>query len=391
MRRNDYIFVLMLFLVWRFGLFFISAQAKNLLRFQPSFPYVDVILMRDNVPNWLRSWANFDGVHYIVIGDQGYSGHGLVQAFFPLYPVLLGLLRDVISISIILIGVVLSSLFFLGALFFLYDLLRLVYNVSFARRTLLILVCFPTSFYFGAVYSESLFLFLLSLIFWASYHRKWWLVAVLNVFASANRLVGLFIIPATIVQLWLSENLSQKVHRFSLSKHLLAATTIQLLGLTGLIGYMVFLWSTFGDPLLFFHVQSEFGGGRQEELILLPQIMWRYFKMIAFLPMSLVKYSIIQEFAMTMGGGLLLALGVKLKDRLQLSWQMLIFSLGAFFLPTLTGTFSSMPRYVLVCLPMYIVLSFLLKKKVLLIPYLVGSIFLLVFNTVLFVQGYWVA
>ena len=67
----------------------------------------------------------------------------------------------------------------------------------------------------------------------------------------------------------------------------------------------------------------------------------------------------------------------------------LVFSWGAFLLPTFTGSFSSMPRYVMVCLPIYFLLAQLPKK------WWLASIsvmtFLLIVNTILFIQGYWIA
>lgn len=68
----------------------------------------------------------------------------------------------------------------------------------------------------------------------------------------------------------------------------------------------------------------------------------------------------------------------------------LIFSFISFIIPTLTGTFSSMPRYVLVLFPIFIVLALIENKY---LRYFIFSIhiILLFICTMLFTRGYWIA
>ena len=77
---------------------------------------------------------------------------------------------------------------------------------------------------------------------------------------------------------------------------------------------------------------------------------------------------------------------------LKIRWSYILFAGIAILLPTLTGTFSSMPRYILVAFPLYIGLALVTKSR----PELRWTILsisglLLVMNTLLFSQGYWVA
>jgi hypothetical protein len=160
------------------------------------------------------------------------------------------------------------------------------------------------------------------------------------------------------------------------------------IGALGLIFYMMYLSARFDDPLYFLHVQAEFGGGRQENLVLLPQVVWRYLKILWYYrPIGLSYLVFAQEFLMTVGVfvGLLLSLRY-------IRFSYVLFALMAFLLPTLTGTFSSMPRYVLVCFPITMLLViFLQNRRWAKVIYLVGSGILLILNTLLFIQGYWVA
>ena len=178
---------------------------------------------------------------------------------------------------------------------------------------------------------------------------------------------------------------SKKVWKWlqSNSKALLAIS----LGSLGFVLYSGYLWYHFADPLYYFHVQSEFGGGRQESLIFFPQVVWRYLKILTTTPFDMRYLIYIQEFLTSVGGLTLLLIGHK-RVRLSL-W---FFSLTALLLPTLTGTFSSMARYILVVPAFFIILNQLLAPHPRLrITWLVLSALLLIFNTILFVQGYWVA
>jgi len=157
----------------------------------------------------------------------------------------------------------------------------------------------------------------------------------------------------------------------------------------GLLLYMIFLWIEFRDPLYFFHVQEEFGGGRSESLILLPQVLVRYIKIFVTVDWQNWKFfAYTQEFALSILA--LTTLIVGWIKKLRPSY--LVFSSLAFLLPTLTGTFSSMPRYILVCFPMFLVIAKWLedKPKLRFAWYGISSI-LLILNTVLFIQGYWIA
>ena len=77
-------------------------------------------------------------------------------------------------------------------------------------------------------------------------------------------------------------------------------------------------------------------------------------------------------------------------QKIRISW--LIFAVFTYLLPTLTGTFSSLPRYVLVIFPGFVGLSLLVEKyrwgKIL---YLIFAIILMVVAVIFFTRGYWVA
>lgn len=373
-----------------------SFVAQSALPYDPSFPYAEAILLNRDLPQWLASWANFDGVHYLTIVDRGYVGTGLIQAFFPVYPGLIWLL-SLLHIDSLLAGMVITHLSFIALLVALHSYFSQQKNTN-ALILLLVLLTFPTSFFFGAVYTEALFMLLVLTSLWAAEKKQWILAGLLAAIASGTRLVGIFLLAGIALEVLQQQQILVKeyVTKFRQTTTRLASTLKKrpqiLAGLSiaplGLVIYMMYLAVEFNDPLYFYHVQSEFGGGRQESLILLPQVIWRYVKiLLTYRPFDLKYLSFIQELLFTAGAYLALYLG-----RNKVRWSWTGFSLLAITLPTLTGTFSSMPRYVLVALPIFVVItSFVQTSRWKTITWLTVSSCILAFNTILFIQGYWVA
>ena len=116
--------------------------------------------------------------------------------------------------------------------------------------------------------------------------------------------------------------------------------------------------------------------------------MWRYIKILwTARPFDLKYYAYVQEFIF----GVLGLVGI-IWSWFRVRKSYVVFSALAFLLPTLTGTFSSMPRYFLASFSVFILVIKLLEKKPLLQNIWLGiSTLLLIFNTILFIQGYWVA
>lgn len=377
------------FSIWRVGLFLLSLLAPYLLLFKPSFPYADVIFTPYHLPTWLYSWANFDGVHYLTIIEKGYREVNFIQAFFPVFPILVSS-TTILFANVLLSGLVVSNIFTLLAAILWYVLLK--HNQIHPTVGLLVLGLFPTAFFFGAFYTESLFLCLVLGSFLAAQHKQWLLAGILAGVASGTRIVGVFLVPALLVE-WLLQyresGRSWPTISLAFVKQNWQVITGIGLGMSGLLAYMWYLHQTFGDALHFFHVQSEFGSGRQESLILYPQVVWRYVKiLLTARPIDWHYFAYIQEFA----AGTLGLVGLLLAWYKRIRFSYILFALAAFILPTLTGTFSSLSRYMLVCFPIFMVITQSLHNRPrLMIGYLLLSGLLLAMNVVLFIQGYWVA
>ncbi len=403
--------IVFLFCGWRAILFLIGIIAPLFLPYKPSFPYFDELLPIYHLPQWIYSWANFDGVHYLTIADKGYIGTGSIQAFFPLFPfVILHGIKLLLGghFNGLFWGLLVSNLATLGLLIIWFAFVKKFKNAEIAWMSLFVMLVFPTSFFLGALYTESLFLLLIVGAFYFAEQNNWRAAGLLGLLASSTRIVGVFIVPALLIELFRKEfNLAicKKTWQKSRDYQKTVECTYQEIilfsqhnwwkiiwlccGVLGTLFYMIFLDVTFKDPLYFAHVQASFGSGRNTEVwTMYPQVLYRSVKiLLTARPFNFRYWSYVQEFL----AGTIGLIAIFLSSR-KVRLSHLFFSLGAFIIPTLTGSFSSMPRYVLVCFPIYMLIAQLLHKhhKVAIVWFAV-SIVLLIINTALFIQGFWIA
>lgn len=372
--------LLTILLLWR-GIDAVTIFLSN--RFVPTytpFLYPDVSLF-----SFMNRLANFDGTHYISIARHGY---GLSeQAFFPLYPFLIKLLYPLFQ-NHLLVGVTISHLsFFAGAIIF-YRYVKLM-NVKHtdALWTVIFLLVFPTSFFFTSVYTEGFFFFLAVLSLYLM-KRKRYIAAFLPLFfASLTRLAGVFLCIPVFVH-FLIERKRQK--RMSYITLLPLLTSV-----AGLSVYMMYLWKTYGDPLLFFHSQPAFGANRSTNLIFIPQVIYRYLRILITAAHNLQYYIALLELSIFIlcTSVILIDSYILLKEKKTAKTVEFLgvhlFSLVNLVLPTLTGTLSSIPRYALMSFSFFMVISRIRSpfRFVLAGVFVTFHIVLLIF----FSQGYFVS
>lgn len=375
--------IVIIILVQRVILFGVGELSNALIKFEPSYPYFESIL-KQHGPAWFVKWGGFDGVHYLTITEKGYIGTGLIQAFFPLYPLLIRVVA--VTFSPLFAGMLISTLCFIGAMhvWVLYIRERKI-KITWWMAILPWLI-FPTSFYFGAIYTESLFMLLVFLSIYNLQRKHIFLASLFAGLASATRVVGVMLVPMIMLQIFLDWWPKRSQLAIPLKQ-----LGISLLGASGLVSFMVYLHKTFQDPLFFLHVQEEFGAGRSESIVLLPQVIYRYFKIfVTQHDWTWSYYAYAQELFITIVVfSLLFYLTIK-------QWKKylpeLIFSWGVFIIPTLTGTLQSMPRYVLAVFPLFIVWNKVGKDKPWFYWLLCGiSTAFLFLNVALFLQGRWIA
>ena len=366
--------------IWRVIVTFFAWVGIQILPFKDSFPYRETILEPFGHPLFY-SWANFDGVHYLGIASDGYWAN-FTQAFFPVYPWLIRVV-DLAVNNLLLSGLLFSHVSLIFALTIFYRLLRLDYNQKISKRSILLMLVFPTSFFFGSFYTESFF-FLLTVCSFYFMRKKMDKTAYLfAAIASGTRLVGAFLFPALLYEQWSRLTKKQQQKPLLVIRKLLPAS----MSLIGLGSYMLYLHLKFKDALFFLNAQPAFGAERSaDKLILLYQVIFRYIKMLITVdPTSLLYYTVSQEFLVSMLFLVLIALSLK-----KVRTSYVIFGFLCYIVPTLTGTFSSMARYVLIIFPAFVYLAHIKNTRAFKVIVFISAI-LLAINTMLFTRGYWVA
>jgi hypothetical protein len=203
----------------------------------------------------MNLWSHWDGEHYVTLALGGYLNppDNVSPAFFPLYPLLVRSFAELfggpISMEALSVWAPLLSLLLLPfALYFIYQMALDGWGHRVARGAVLALAFFPTTFFLNAAYTESLFLALSAGSLWAVRVRKNLLLAcVLAGLVSATRNVGVFLLVPLLYE-WIKD-----MDRYRWRGVYLALVP------SGLVAYMGYLWARFGDPILFYTAQEDWG------------------------------------------------------------------------------------------------------------------------------------
>jgi hypothetical protein len=203
----------------------------------------------------MNLWSHWDGEHYVTLALGGYLNppDNVSPAFFPLYPLLVRSFAELfggpISMEALSVwGPLISLLFLPFALYFVYQIALDGWGHRVAKGAVLALALFPTTFFLNSAYTESLFLALSAGSIWAMRVRKNLLLAcVLAGLASATRNVGVILIVPLAYE-WINN-----MDRYRWRGLYLALVPF------GLFAYMGYLWARFGDPVLFYTAQEDWG------------------------------------------------------------------------------------------------------------------------------------
>ncbi|MCL6106162.1 MAG: glycosyltransferase family 39 protein [Actinobacteria bacterium] len=247
-----------IFLLTRGGLFFfvpvaffIILRAIPGLGISPPLHYVPLA----NVSGWghyfFAPWARWDTGWYLKIARRGYLPQDGSVAFFPLYPFLIASLRLLFAGNRLMTAIFISLTACLAAFYLLFRLVELDFSTGAARKSVLFLAVFPTSFFLQAVYTESLFLALTVGSFYAARRRRYFLAGVAAGLAALTRNTGVLLLMPLII-FYMSDR-SWNWRRIDMNILSL------LLAPAGLLGWMFILKINFGQALLFATAQAQWG------------------------------------------------------------------------------------------------------------------------------------
>jgi Mannosyltransferase (PIG-V) len=346
--------------------------------------------------------AVWDGGWYIRIAQQGYSRRQETAAFWPLYPLLLRLGHWLTGLPHAAVGVILSNAAFLAALVALFALVRADYGRDVAVRTVWLVALWPLSFFFSAVYTESLFLLLSVGAIALGRSGRWTWAALAAALAALTRNSGvLVVLPLGVMLL---EQRGWDPRRWWPQALLLAAAAAAPLAFAA---HLDRLW---GDPLLMIHVEDRWARTRSTpwDTLLTAYDRTTHIYLTgrhscdrslnvdaigtckAALEITIDAFSDDLAFAFVFGCLVLLPYALwrlKLRDSLYLVAGFT----APLFGPATYDPLLSAARYLIVLFPMYVALARLLHWRPLFVTTLLGSAAALCGLLVLFAQRYFVA
>lgn len=144
--------------------------------------------------SFVSSFKTWDSQHYLYLSEKGYSESIESNRFFPLLP-----------FSIKTLSLIIQNKVFAGLLSsFIFSVLGLILFFKFCKnyfkkenpafRSILLLLSFPTAFYFSLIYSESAAFFLTMGFFYFLYRKDFLKASFFAFFLPLVRPLGIFII-----------------------------------------------------------------------------------------------------------------------------------------------------------------------------------------------------
>jgi hypothetical protein len=311
--------------------------------------------------------AQWDGEAYLTIAERGYAmlpdGRSLYN-FLPLYPLTIRLFGYVTGDTAIA-AVILSSAFSFIASYFLLLLAELEFGRAVAKKTVLLLLFFPTAFFFSAVYTESMFLAFAIASFYYARKGDWARASVLSWFLPFIRIVGLFFWVVLLAEYFVSD---KKTRRDAL---LLASSLLAVA--------LFFVYSAYSTGSIFGYLnqQNLWSRSVSSPHIALLNALSLLFRGPVLAIYTLWNLSVLVLFAAT------LYYAVKYMRR-----TYALYMLFVMMLPLLSSTLEGFSRFILLCFPTFMILArFLGENKKFYMPTLSFFIFFAAVLTARFVTG----
>lgn len=233
----------------------IAGLVIRYLAFAATVPDASIATFAQGMCRWDCSW-------YVKLSQTGYDPFPVPTminagnwAFFPLYPILVAIVRTLTGLQTIVAATGLSIVLCIVSARVAWPLLGkdLRAYILFSA----FLLAGPFSIWLTTFYTEVLFLLLALCVFAALQKKQFLLAGVFAALLSATRIVGVFIVFAILIEIWQSHRAAGGDWRdfvpavLKRPEHLLALFIAPL----GLFAYMAYLHFHIGDALAFSHVQ----------------------------------------------------------------------------------------------------------------------------------------
>lgn len=325
-------------------------------------------LLLDNELNWRFSFqyeeynkhltlssalATWDGQHYLQLAEHWYAPDHRSNAFYPLYPILIILVKTV-ALNPVVSGYIVSAILGFFALKFLYVFVKTQWDEKTAWYACLCFIASPMSFYLHIIYSESLFLALVLLFFNALYLGNFTLAGVSAFFLPLSRPQGVLVAVPLFVY-FCTEHLGFSFKGYLKRFGKLSAVAAALL--LGFGAYLLLMYVSTGTPFAGFDAQKVFIS-QNSILRLFQPIQW--FRDVVIGPG--LSYGYLGTSLVDRGSFLLyvaiLPLIYRYTNPTLFTYSLVIGVTSGMA----SGVLMSFPRYLLMVFPIFILMGMLLKK-----------------------------
>lgn len=349
------------------------------------FVYLYVMITENRYEGFFKIfkyiWLKWDSNGYLRIAKNWYSTVGDEKydiAFYPLYPILVKI-GSFLFKDYFISGFIISNMLLILAMYFLYKLVLMDFEVKIASDTVKYVLIFPFSFFFSIVYTESLFLFLSIMTIYFARKKIWLWTGIFGMLAAFSRNQGLLLaIPLlleVLSELNLKANLALRNYTFII-KRILLSICVTLLVPYGTFLYLLVNKTCYGDWFKFLEYQNENWSNR---LGFFAENIKKFCMEITYRDVKLCLGVFLPNIVLFFLCALLLVYSHK---KLRLSY--LLYG-AAYLLISFSPTWLlSGPRYITGMFPLYLMLATAVKSDK--VRSSVGSIMyvLLVFYAVLF-------
>jgi hypothetical protein len=306
--------------------------------------------------NVARHFATWDAAHYLFISENGYCSGLRSCAFYPLWPRLSWAFSSVFHTDHLVSGLFLANALSAWAMTLFFCAAARRFGREIARWALISLLVFPGSLFFQFVYSESLFFFLLMVLWSALGRNQHWLVMISAFLLPLTRAIGLFcVLPIA----W--HYFSFIFDRFrkpavSLSDCVNLKSPIPYIAVSaapaGFAYYFFTMWLWTGNPFEGFHAQSFWGAHSIWNLFNVPKFLIGFFQPSVW---HGFRGSLLDRYLFLM----LILLVPKIAG---LSKDLLLWVYVLAVIPAMSGTFASFVRFESVAFPVFLGLAVVLCR-----------------------------
>ncbi len=245
--------VVLLFTAWRAMLFGLVFLGGAMTRERPDRDADTFAWQAFPGSYFWDGWARWDSGWYMTIVEHGYRiqrGGQSNVAFFPLYPYATAAVAKVVG-NPWAAGLIVSNASVLMSLFFLRRIALHSLDPDGAKRSLVYLLSFPTSFFLSSFYTEGMFLLVTAASFYHYLRGDFFRCGAWGFLACMTRHAGLALFVAFAVgQAW---NVGSRASRFR------ASSLWLLLIPCGTLGVMLIMYVQVGDPLAFLKAHAAWG------------------------------------------------------------------------------------------------------------------------------------